>query len=89
MAIKVRDTLAGLVSAGINANNADEQRMTRALLQKPRIRAALHLEVPAKQSRLRPSPIDPVAVQQKLKQLIRSIDPHPVVVDRKRPAVPS
>lgn len=82
VALKVRDTLAGLVSAGIHANDADEQRMARELLQKPRIRVALHLEVPAKPSRLRPSPIDPVAVQQKLKQLIRSVDPHPVVVDQ-------
>lgn len=82
VAIKVRDTVAGLVSAGINANDADEQRMARSLLQKPRIRVVLHLEVPAKQSRLRPSSIDPVAVQQKLKQLIRSIDPHPLVVDQ-------
>lgn len=82
VAIKVRDTLAGLVSAGINANDADEQRMAKALLRKPRLRVVLHLEVPDKQSRLRPSSIDRVAVQQKLKQLIRSIDPHPAVVDQ-------
>lgn len=83
VAIKVRDTLAGLVSAGLNANDADEQRMARALLRKPRIRVVLHLEVPATQSRLRPNPIDFVAVQQKLKQLIRSIDPHPMVVNQR------
>lgn len=71
------------VSASINANNVNEQRMARALLQKPQIRVVLHLEVPAKRSRLRSSSIDPLAVQQKLKQLIRSVDPHPVVVDQR------
>lgn len=83
VAIKVRDTLAGLVSAGINANDVDERRMARTLLQKPKFRVVLHLEVPAKHSRLRPTPIDRVAVQQKLKQLIRSVDPHPVVVNQR------
>lgn len=82
VAIKVRDTMAGLVSAGINANDAEERQLARLLLQKPRMRVVLHLEVPAKQSRLRRSPIDLIVVQQKLKQLIRSIDPHPVVVDQ-------
>ena len=83
VATKVRDTLAGLVSAGLNANDADERHMAKTLLQKPKFRVVFHLEVPAKQSRLRPSSIDPIAVQQKLKQLIRSIDPHPVVVNQR------
>lgn len=82
VALKVRDTLAGLVSARLHANEADEKHMADVLLHKRRLRVVLHLETPRSLSRLHLKPIDPTTVLQKLKQLIRAIDPHPCVVDQ-------
>lgn len=82
VALKVRDTLAGLISARLHANDPDEKRLADALLCKRRLRVVLHLEVPRSLSRLQPEPVEKTAVLQKLKQLIRSIDPHPAVVDQ-------
>lgn len=82
VALKVRDTLAGLVSARLHANDADEKRVADALLRKRRLRVVLHLETPQYRSRLRPSAIEADKVLQKLKQLIKAVDPHPFVVDQ-------
>lgn len=82
VALKVRDTLAGLISARLHANEPDEKRMANALLRKRRLRVVLHLETPRSLSRLHIKPIEPATVLQKLKQLIRAIDPHPCVVDQ-------
>ncbi|MDZ7861219.1 hypothetical protein [Acidovorax sp.] len=82
VALKVRDTLAGLVSARLHANDADEKRVAEALLRKRHLRVVLHLENPRSLSRLQPNLIEPVTVLQKLKQLIRSVDPHPYVVNQ-------
>lgn len=82
VAFKVRDTLAGLVSAKLSANNADEKTVATALLKKPRIRVVLHLEIPARTSRLRTQAIEPDKVLLKLRALVKSIDPHPRVVSQ-------
>lgn len=82
VALKVRDTLAGLVSAKHRANNADEKVVATAFLSRPRIRVVLHLEVPEKRSRLRPQAIERDKVLQKLKALVKAIDPHPSLVDQ-------
>lgn len=82
IALKVRDTLAGLVTARLYANDADEKRVADALLRKRRMRVVLHLETPRSLSRLQPKPIEATTVLQKLKQLIRTVDPHPCVVDQ-------
>jgi hypothetical protein len=41
----------------------------------------LHLEQPATHSKLFPRAIDPANVLMKLKQLVKPIDPHPLVVE--------
>lgn len=82
VALKVRDTLAGLVSARLNANDPDEKRLADGLLRKRRLRVVLHLETPRSRSRLQPNPIDPSTVLQMLKRSVRSVDPHPCVVDQ-------
>lgn len=82
IAIKVRDTLAGLISASLHANDADEKRCARQLLLATQLRVVCHLEQPAKQSRLRPRAIEPDKLELKLRTLIKAIDPHPAVVDR-------
>ena len=84
VALKVRDSLATLVAARVNANVANEQSMANAALRCSRLRVVLHLEQPAKPSKLFPQGINPTNVQQRLKQLIKAIDPHPLVIDMKR-----
>lgn len=81
IAIKVRDTVAGLVSAKCAANDPDERRCARALLSANTLRVVCHLEQPAKHSKLRPRAIEPDKLALKLRTLIKAIDPHPSVVD--------
>lgn len=82
VALKVRDTLAGIVAAKLNANDAAEKQLARCALQKTRLRVVLHLEQPTNSSKLFPRVVDPAKLQQKLKQKIKAIDPHPLVIDR-------
>jgi hypothetical protein len=81
VALKVRDTLAALALARMKANNASEQRLARHALDCSRIRVVVHLEQPAKHSKLFPRAINPADVKQRLKQLIKAIDPHPLVTE--------
>lgn len=82
IAIKVRDTLAGLLAAKVQANDADEKGYARAILRKNTLRVVCHIEQPLKVSRLRPRVIEPDKLQLKLRSLLKAIDPHPVVMDR-------
>lgn len=81
IALKVRDSLAVMLAASLNANNGQEKSWARTAVQCPSIRVVLHLEQPAKHSRLFPRVADPAKVRQRLKQLIKAIDPHPLVVE--------
>ena len=72
----------GLISAKVNANDADEKRFARKALAKPRFRVVLHLEQPLKTSRLFPRTVDVSKVQLKLKQWLKALDAHPSVVDK-------
>jgi hypothetical protein len=81
IALKVRDTLAALVAASTNGNDADEKKRAVAALRCRRLRIVLHLEQPAIHSKLFPRAIAPAHVLQRLKQLVKAIDPHPLVVE--------
>lgn len=81
VAIKVRDTLAGLVAAKMNANEATEKNFAKKATSTKSIKVVLHLEQPTKRSRLRPCAIDPAAVQQSLKRQLKAIDAHPSIVN--------
>lgn len=83
VAWKVRDTLAGIVAASVNATD-EEQQTARLFLRTGKIRVALQIEQPLRHSRLFPRVINPVGVEQKLRKLIRPIDPHPVVTEGPR-----
>lgn len=91
VAAKARDTLSGLAAASANADERCEQAMACQALAKRRWRVVLHLEQPNVRSKLRPRPIDPAHLKQKLKQKqklkgsLKAIDAHPAVADRKRP----
>ena len=82
VAAKVRDTLAGLVAASCNANQAEEQRMARQAVRRSRLRVVLHLEQPRNPSKLFPRAVDPDDVLLKLKQRLKAVDSHPKVVDQ-------
>lgn len=82
IAIKVRDTLAGLVAASCNANESEERRLARRAVGRSRLRIVLHLEQPRHPSRLFPRAVDPDDVLLKLKQRLKAIDSHPKIVDQ-------
>lgn len=82
MAEKGRDTLAGLVGAQFWASDDYEKNSAHQALRAKNLRVVLHLEQPKKHSKLFPRAINPAAVLQRLKQLIKAIDPHPRVVEK-------
>jgi hypothetical protein len=77
-ACKVRDSLALVAAASVNANDDDEKAQALHALRCGRIRVVLHLEQPAKPSRLFPRKIDVANTQQRLRQRVRAIDPHAI-----------
>lgn len=82
--LKVRDTMAGLVSAAFLGVDDDEKRASRTALKKRRLKVVLHLEQPSKQSRLFPVSVRPTDISMKLKQKLRFADCHPIVVDQEK-----
>lgn len=82
IAIKVRDTLTGLVAAKMNAKNDFERDFAKKTLKCNVMKVVVHLEQPQKTSKLRPCAIDPAAVKQSLRRLLSAIDAHPKVVDK-------
>lgn len=83
IAFKVRDTLAGLIAAKCYANDSDEKNIAHKVLKTNRIRVVLHLEQPQTSSKLFPRAVDPSNLLLKLKQLLKPVDAHPRVVDKK------
>lgn len=81
VALKVCDTLSGLATAKNNATG-NEKSVAQQALSKKKVRVVLHIEQPLKHSRLRPIVINPADIKQKLKQLLKCIDAHPLVVSK-------
>jgi hypothetical protein len=84
VAHKVFDTLAALLPAKVNADDADEKSIAREITKARCLRVILHLEQPAKHSKLFPRAINPADVKQKLRKLLKSIDAHPFVAESTR-----
>ena len=80
VAVKARDTLAGLFVASLDPGHND-QTFAKQSLTCTKLRVVLHLEQPRTHSKLFPRPYDRADVQQKLKQLVKPIDAHPRVVE--------
>ena len=83
VAQKVFDTLAALLPAAMNGDDPAELKLAKAALKSKRLRVVLHLEQPAKHSRLFPRAIDPADVELKLRRLLKPIDAHPVVTEKR------
>ena len=80
VALKARDTLAGLFAAKVDTTHPDHSYAVRAL-GAARIRVVLHLEQPRSHSKLFPRVYNPSDIQLKLKKLVKPIDAHPCVVE--------
>jgi hypothetical protein len=84
VAIKARDTLAGLFAAIVSANDVAERVFAQKSVMAGTLRVVLHLEQPSRQSKLFPRAFNPANVEQKMKQLVKPIDAHPCVVELNR-----
>lgn len=80
VAMKVVCSLASLLPAKLNANDAEESAFAAAVLNGKKLRVALHLEQPRRVSRLFPRSIDPADVLQKLRRLLKPVDAHPIII---------
>ncbi|NLB32043.1 MAG: hypothetical protein GX822_10415 [Alcaligenaceae bacterium] len=76
VAQKVRDSLAGLAAARYNANDPEERDFSKAALRTKGIKVVLHMEHS-------PHFIDPADILTKLKQQIKAIDAHPMIVNQR------
>ena len=81
VAQKAFDTLAAMLPAQVHASDLNERHFAKEVNKASQLRVVLHLEQPKKHSRLFPRAIEPADVQQKLRQKIKPIDPHPRVVE--------
>jgi len=82
VALKVRDTLACLVVARTNSNDAKENELAKRAIGCTKINIVLHLELPPANSTLHSRRTRRAAVQQRLRQLVKSIDRCARVLDK-------
>lgn len=83
IALKVRDTLAGIAAARFGAKDLIEQSTAKKLLQAKRLKVVLHLEQPQKISRLFPQIVNPADLKLRLEMLLKAVDARPEVVNSK------
>ena len=75
IALKVKDTLAGIVSAKFKANNPIEKNFAEESLKCKNIRIVLHIEQPDGIRQI----YNLSDLKDKLKRLLKAIDPHVVI----------
>ncbi len=80
VAQKTLDTLAGIFAASVNAVD-NEQEFARRAIKAKQIRVVLHLQQSERQSKLFPYAVDPADVRQKLKKLLKAVDPRVTVMN--------
>ncbi len=80
IAVKIRDTLAGLFAAKVVSTHENHQ-FAQVASDAVKLRIVLHLEQPTSHSKLFRRDYDPADVQQKLKQMVKPFDAHPRVVE--------
>ncbi len=78
---KVRDTMAGLISAQFHAANAHEKQCARSVNGCITLRIGVHLELPRNPSRIFQLSVNPANLTIKLKQQLRFADCHPKIFD--------
>lgn len=80
IAQKVRDSLAGLVSAQFYANDPTERQFAKDVLNCQSIRVVLHIEQLTGRQQIYHLP----DLQDKLKKLLKAIDPHVLVLSQEK-----
>jgi hypothetical protein len=81
VALKVRDTLGAVLAAKTRATDANEKQFAEAAVSCTSFRIVLHIDLPARRSAGQPDPIKIRAdLRQRLVQLAKSVDAHPLVV---------
>lgn len=81
IANKVMHTLAALLPARLYANEPGEKAFSNSLLGCRQLSVVVHVEQPAGH---RPK-VDLADLKQKIKRLLRAIDPHPKIVCMQKP----
>ncbi len=76
--------IEGSLAFSFPANWKVEKAMANDAMQCSQLRVVLHLEQPARSTKIFSRAIDPANVQQRLRQLIKAIDPHPLVIEMGR-----
>ncbi len=85
VAMKVRDTLAGLKVLSVRDSDSQERDDARHILaNSKRFRVVLHLEQPKQTSKLFPQTIDWKNARDQLRRVMRTMDPHSLVGDQTR-----
>ncbi|MBF0784226.1 hypothetical protein E4T80_01875 [Muribacter muris] len=79
IATKVRDTMAGICCLKYDNNNIDLQSFAENFLKQRKLKIVFHLEQDEAYERFRP--IDPADILQRLKVLLRNVDPNPYIVN--------
>lgn len=85
VAIKVRDTLAGLAAASKYANDQNERNLATQALEKPKWRVVLHIELPNQPDSLYSHSTNLTTLLQdfrRKKKWFKAIDAHFIVCDR-------
>jgi len=86
MAIKVRDTLAGLAAPAKVANDVDQQNLARRALKTSRWRVVLHLEQSTTAQKIERNFINVANLFHKKfkskKRLLKATDAHPILCDQ-------
>ena len=84
VAMKVRDTLAGLAVAAKEGNNEvnNERKLAQQALATKKWRIVLHLEQPTTSSKLWPQLINPATLLIQLSRLLRAVDTEPITCSR-------
>lgn len=81
VAVKVRDSLAGILAAARWHSDHVRQADARRHIGAKRLRVVLHLEQPKAHSKLFARKYDISRLQQKLKSIVKVVDAHPLVVE--------
>ncbi len=81
IAVKVRDSLAGLFAAAVWHSDHVHRENARRHLRARSVRIVLHLEQAERHSKLFPRSYELSKLQQKLKQLVKVVDAHPLVIE--------
>lgn len=80
VALKVRDTLACLVAARLNASEEQERNRATLALGCQQLRIVLHLEMPLPRSPLFSPSTQRANVRNRMQQLVKAVDVRPLVV---------